>query len=98
MGSTKVIFHNSRRDTKHNTPLDDRPAGPAVSQIVRPEIVGALSAYPVKMGIFGADCGYDSGPLMIALDGRGVMAHVAMRSGRGGGVSGTGRRPKRTGR
>ena len=59
------------------------------------EMVDALRQRSIEVGTLGADRGYDSGPLMIALEERGVTPHVAMRSGRVGGASGAGRRPKR---
>ena len=59
------------------------------------EMVDALRQRSIEVGTLGADRGYDSGPLMIALEERGVTPHVAMRSGRVGGASGAGRRPKK---
>ncbi|HLL63751.1 MAG TPA: IS5 family transposase [Propionibacteriaceae bacterium] len=45
----------------------------------------------VRVGTLGGDRGYDSGPHLIALEGRGVEPHVAMKAGP---VGGTGRRKK----
>ena len=46
----------------------------------------------IKPKTLGADKGYDSGPLMIELEVRGVTPHVAMRDGP---VGGKGRRQKK---
>jgi len=59
------------------------------------KMVDALRERSIAVRTLGADRGYDSGALMIALEQRGVTPHVAMRAGCVGGVSGASRKSKK---